>query len=96
MSDYLRKIRPSFFLGLLAAVAIAGTIVIACDDTGPSPIGQHFDDASVEPDTSTPPDDDAGDEAGDDGGDEAATDDGGEDAGDDAADAADAADAEAH
>ena len=80
MSVDLRKIRPSFFLAVLAAAAIAGTVVIACDDTDPSPIGVHFDDASVEPDTAPPPVEDAGDEASDEAGDDA-----GEDAGEDAA-----------
>ncbi|MDB4945493.1 MAG: hypothetical protein JWP97_5027 [Labilithrix sp.] len=86
----LSKIRPSFLvLSLLAAAAVTGAVIVACDDTSPSPIGEHFDDASVIPDAAKPAED-ASDEAGDDGGEEA-----GEDAGVDAADAGDAGDADA-
>lgn len=79
---------------VLASVLAGAAFAAACDDTGPSPIGVHFDDAGA--DTSTGDDDtteDAGEEAGDDAGDDAGEDeDAGEDSGsnDASADAEDA------
>lgn len=90
----LSKIRPSFLvLSLLAAAAVTGTVVVACDETGPSPIGEHFDDASVEPEPEPEPD--AGEDAGEDGGEEAGEDggDAGETDGGDAGDGGDGGDA---
>ena len=87
-TNLLRKTRPSLVIvSLLAAAAVFATVAVACDDTGPSPVGEHFDDAG--PDTADAPEpEEAGEEAGEEGGH-----DGGEDAGEDAgADAADAAD----
>ena len=83
-TNLLRKTRPSLVIvSLLAAAAIFATVAVACDETGPSPIGEHFDDAG--PDTADAPEPDDG---GDEGGDGEA----GGDGGTDAADAADAAD----
>lgn len=87
-TNLLRKTRPSLVIvSLLAAAAIFATVAVACDDTSPSPIGEHFDDAG--PDTADAPEpeeagEEAGEEGGSDGGEEAAS-----DAGTDAADAAD-------
>ncbi len=87
-TNLLRKTRPSLVIvSLLAAAAVFATVAVACDDTGPSPVGEHFDDAG--PDTADAPEpeeagEEAGEEGGHDGGEEA-----GEDGGTDAADAAD-------
>ncbi len=88
VTELLRKARPSFVIGaLLTCAALTAVVVVACDETGPSPVGEHFDDAGE--DTSTPPDEDAGDEGGD-GGEEEGGDSGADSAvEDDAADAAD-------
>jgi hypothetical protein len=85
-SKLLRTARPSLVIGaLLAFAALTAVVIVACDETGPSPIGEHFDDAGA--DTATPPEEDAGDEGGDAGEEE------GGDAGADGAIEADAADA---
>ena len=67
----LRKTRPSLVIvALLGLAALAATVAVACDETGPSPIGEHFDDAGE--DTAEPAeagdDGEAGEEAGGDGG----------------------------
>ena len=77
-------------VAMLAGAAFAA----ACDDTGPSPIGVHFDDAGA--DTSTGGDDtpeDAGEDASEEAGEDAGpNEDAGEDSGssDGSADASDA------
>ena len=86
----LRKTRPAFFIvALLAAAFVPAVVVIACDETGPSPVGEHPDDAEV--DAAKPKEGgeggeggEAGKEAGKDAGAE-----GGDDASSDAGDAAD-------
>jgi len=87
----LHKTRPRLVIGsLLAFAAIVASVAVACDETGPSPIGEHFDDAGPDTAEAAAPGDGGkeGGEGGKDGGDE-----GGKDAGSDAAvDAADAAD----
>ena len=89
-TNLLRKTRPSLVIvSLLAFAAIVATAVVACDETGPSPVGEHFDDAG--PDTADAPEPDVGGDGGDEGG-EGGSDggtDGGSDGGSDAADAAD-------
>ena len=89
----LRTMRPSLMqrsrliVALLALVAVAAAAVVACDETGPSPIGEHFDDAGGDTADGPAPTVDAGDEGGEGG-------EGGKnDAGDAEVDAADAADA---
>ena len=79
-TNLLRKTRPSLVIvSLLAFAAIFATVAVACDDTGPSPIGEHFDDAG--PDTADAPEpEDGGGEGGAEGG---------SDGGSDAADASD-------
>jgi hypothetical protein len=90
-----KNVRSLLQVGVLAllAGAVAAVVVIACDDTGPSPIGMHFDDSgSTDMDSATAGDGEAGDEGGDGGteaSDEAGDDSGGMDGGSDAADAAD-------
>ncbi len=86
-TNLLRKTRPSLVIvSLLAFAAILATVAVACDETGPSPVGEHFDDAG--PDTADAPEpEDGGGEAGEAGGDGGG--DGGTDGGADAADAAD-------
>lgn len=86
-TNLLRKTRPSLVIvSLLAFAAIFATVAVACDDTGPSPIGEHFDDAG--PDTADAPEpEDGGGEGGEGGGEGGAE--GGSDGGSDAADASD-------
>ncbi len=90
-TNLLRKTRPSLVIvSLLAFAAIFATVAVACDDTGPSPIGEHFDDAG--PDTADAPEpEDGGGEGGEGGGEGGAEggSDGGTDGGSDAADASD-------
>ena len=84
----LRTAQLPFAIGaLLAFAGLTAAVVVACDETGPSPIGEHFDDAGA--DTATPPKEDAGEDGGggDGGGGE------GGDGGTDGAVKADAADA---
>ncbi len=77
-------------VSLLAFAAIFATVAVACDETGPSPVGEHFDDAG--PDTADAPEpEEAGDDGGDGGGEGGAEggSEGGTDGGSDAADASD-------
>ncbi len=59
---------------VLAAVLAGAAFGFACDDTGPSPVGVHFDDAGADTggggddDTTTDAGEDASEEAGDDAG----------------------------
>ena len=86
-TNILRTARLPLAIGaLLAFAGLTAAVVVACDETGPSPVGQHFDDAGA--DTATPPKADAGEDGGGDGGEG----DGG-DGGTDSAVKADAADA---
>lgn len=86
----LRTMRPSLMqrsrliVALLALVAAAAAAVVACDETGPSPIGEHFDDAGGDTADAPAPPADGGGEGGEGGG---------NDAGDAEVDAADASDA---
>lgn len=87
-TQMLRKTRPSLVIvALLAIAAIAATVVVACDETGPSPIGEHFDDAGEDTADAPAPEEDGGDEGG-----EGGADGGGEGGGDAGTDAADASD----
>ena len=90
-TNLLRKTRPRLVVvSLLAFVAIIATVAVACDETGPSPQGEHFDDAG--PDTAEAAAPKEGGGEGGEGGQEAGSE-GGTDAGPEAAaDAADAAD----
>ena len=79
---------------LVALITVGAPIaVLACGDTGPSPIGDYPDEDAGGDTTEPPPDEDAGDEdagdAGEDAGDEEEV-----DAGKDAGDAGDAGDAD--
>ena len=90
-TNLLRKTRPSLVIvSLLAFAAIFATVAVACDDTGPSPIGEHFDDAGPDTADAPEPEDGGGEgcEGGGEGGAEGGSD-GGTDGGSDAADASD-------
>jgi hypothetical protein len=81
------------FLAVLLLLSPA-IFFIACDDTGPSPIGEHEPDPTASDSGNEAAAADAEPEAGDDAGDEAGED-AGEEAGEDAGDAGDAGDADA-
>jgi hypothetical protein len=84
--------KRAVLLSLIIAAAVAGSAIASCDETGPSPVGDHPDEAG--PDTSK--EEDAAEAGGEGGGEagEAGGNDGGEDA-DAKPSTSDASDAEA-